>query len=173
MKSSCLCSCHLWPLFHVAKVFSASFWMMLLGHPSSKPTTCWSNIPEISMLDLGKLSRSEKESRTSLQTTRPFTAFNGFDIRFNYRACHSFIPNRPKDAMWIRRVWRGFVAHLDCRKVRPLVSKWPSQTLFHLNYSLVHYNLICHSDTWLQGISAGLRSQDAGSSGIPPGQGWG
>ena len=106
-----------------------------------------------------------------LSVSRMTWAFRDFGMVYGW--CMVGFPSKSKDAMWIRRVWRGFVAHLDCRKVRPVVSKWPSQTLFHLNYSLVHYNLICHSDTWLQGISAGLRSQDAGSSGIPPGQGWG
>lgn len=65
-------SCNTAFLSHLisSKVFSASFWMQLHGHPSPKPTTCWSNMPEINLLDVGKLTKAEKEKRTTLQTTR-------------------------------------------------------------------------------------------------------
>ena len=44
--------------------------MQLLGHPSPKPTTVWSNMREVSLLDMGKLSKQEREKRTTLKTTR-------------------------------------------------------------------------------------------------------
>ena len=44
--------------------------MQLLGHPSPKPTTVWSNMREVSLLDMGKLSKHEREKRTTLKTTR-------------------------------------------------------------------------------------------------------
>ena len=56
---------------NIAQVHSTSFWVMLLGHPSPKPTTCWSNMPEIGLLNQGKLSNAEREKRTTLKTTRP------------------------------------------------------------------------------------------------------
>ena len=40
------------------------------GHPSAKPTKCWSNMPQISLLDLGRLPKEEREAKTFLQTTR-------------------------------------------------------------------------------------------------------
>lgn len=57
-------------IFAISKVHQSTFWMMLHGHPSPKPTIVWSNMMEIQLLDLGCLRKSEREKRTILQTTR-------------------------------------------------------------------------------------------------------
>lgn len=56
-----------------------------------------------------------------------------------YEVCTSFVPNRPKDAMCTPRGSRGLLAHLDCHKVRSLVSNWPHQPPFHLNSLVLKY----------------------------------
>ena len=46
---------------------------MLHGHPSPKPTICWSNMGEIQLLDMGSLKKEVREERTSLKTTRCYS----------------------------------------------------------------------------------------------------
>lgn len=53
--------------------------MMLHGAPSSKPTICFSNMREIGMLDLGTLTVSEKEKRTTKKLTRILPSVNFSD----------------------------------------------------------------------------------------------
>lgn len=43
--------------------------MMLHGASTPKRTTCYSNMPEVHMLDRGKLSKSKREAETSQQLT--------------------------------------------------------------------------------------------------------
>lgn len=48
------------------------FWMQLHGSPTPKPTLLYSCMREIEMLDLGVLSRQEKQKRTEKKLTRYF-----------------------------------------------------------------------------------------------------
>lgn len=45
--------------------------MMQHGAASAKPTVVYSNAPWIQGLNLGTLTRAEREARTELRTTRP------------------------------------------------------------------------------------------------------
>jgi hypothetical protein len=56
--------------------------MALHGGSSAKRTVVYSNIPEIAMLDLGKLTNAEKEKRTTIKTVRSLNA------RFWYGITH-------------------------------------------------------------------------------------
>ena len=51
------------------KVYETSLWMMLHGAPSCKRTILYSNMPEVCRLDLGKLTKHEKETRTTKKLT--------------------------------------------------------------------------------------------------------
>ncbi|CAK9060849.1 unnamed protein product [Durusdinium trenchii] len=64
-----------WLVNYVAYVCSSTFWMQKHGHPSPKPTVCYSNMPEIYKLDLGKLTKVERLENTTLKTTRLFDEF--------------------------------------------------------------------------------------------------
>lgn len=44
--------------------------MLHHGAPTSKRTMCWSNMPEVSLLDLGVLKKEVKEASTSKTLTR-------------------------------------------------------------------------------------------------------
>ena len=46
--------------------------MQLHGGPSPKRTLLWSNMSEISSLDLGKLSKVERERRTTTRTVKKY-----------------------------------------------------------------------------------------------------
>ncbi|CAE7495841.1 unnamed protein product [Symbiodinium pilosum] len=59
-----------WLVNRIAYVYQQSLWMMLHGAPSPKPTLLMSPMRTIYMLDLGVLTKSEREARTSLKTTR-------------------------------------------------------------------------------------------------------
>ena len=56
----------------VAQVHVQRFWMQLHGSPTPKPTLLYSCMREIGMLDLGVLSKQEKEKRTEKKLTRYF-----------------------------------------------------------------------------------------------------
>ena len=58
------------------KVYSTSLWMILHGAESSKRTSLFSNMVEIGLLDLGSLTKSEKEKRTSKALTRTSNAYS-------------------------------------------------------------------------------------------------
>lgn len=51
--------------------------MQLHGAPSPKPTTLWSTMREIASLDLGVLTRAEKEKRTTVSTVRKYVDPSG------------------------------------------------------------------------------------------------
>ncbi len=51
--------------------------MQLHGAPSPKPTSLWSNMREIGLLDLGVLTRAEKEKRTTVSTVRKYHDSSG------------------------------------------------------------------------------------------------
>ena len=52
------------------QVYTQSLWMALHDAPSAKRTVLFSSMATISSLDLGRLSRAERERRTSLATVR-------------------------------------------------------------------------------------------------------
>lgn len=52
------------------EVNQCCFWMMLHGSPTPKRTILYSNMREIGMLDLGKLSNAEKAPRTTSETPK-------------------------------------------------------------------------------------------------------
>lgn len=53
-----------------SEVYECRFWMMLHGAGSPKPTICYSNMTEVRDLDLGRLTKAEKEKRTRTTTVR-------------------------------------------------------------------------------------------------------
>lgn len=59
------------------EVYNTSFWMQLHGAPSPKRTILWSVMREIGNLDLGVLTREERERRTSSQTVRKYVDGSG------------------------------------------------------------------------------------------------
>ena len=64
-------------LFHAkpqTEAFQTEFWMCLHGSPTSKRTIVYSCMQEIQMLDLGPLTKAEKERRTKKKLTRHFPA---------------------------------------------------------------------------------------------------
>lgn len=67
---------HIYKLMHIepphvaTKVFSIRFWMQLHGSPTPKPTMVYSCMGEIESLDLGKLTKEEKERRTQKELVR-------------------------------------------------------------------------------------------------------
>lgn len=67
---------------YFSEVYEQSFWMMLHGNKTPKPTIVYSDMIEIHDLDLGVLTKKEKESRTSAKLTRALTVFG------NNRSCH-------------------------------------------------------------------------------------
>lgn len=60
----------------MSEVHSVAFWMMHHGAGSSKRTVCYSNMQEISLLDLGVLKKSEKEAKKTRTTTRGSYSFD-------------------------------------------------------------------------------------------------
>ena len=58
--------CLLWPVLLAG---TADFWMQLLGGPCPKPTSIWCNSRMVLGLDLGRLPREVRESKT-LETSR-------------------------------------------------------------------------------------------------------
>lgn len=61
-------------------VFKQRFWMQLHGAPSPKPTSMWSNDDYIlDGLDLGPLRKSEREAKTTVETTRKYKDAQGKD----------------------------------------------------------------------------------------------
>ena len=67
-----------------AQVYRCALWMMHHGGPSPKRTWLWSNMREIYQLDLGTLTKHERESKTTSKTVQKYTnskgknAFMGF-----------------------------------------------------------------------------------------------
>lgn len=57
------------------QVYQQNLWMLLHGAPSPKPTTLYSNMIEIAGLNLGVLTRKEKEMRTTAKLTRTLVAY--------------------------------------------------------------------------------------------------
>lgn len=51
--------------------------MALHGSPSPKRTCIWSNMPQVLGLDLGVLTKEEKQRRTSVQTVRKYVNGSG------------------------------------------------------------------------------------------------
>lgn len=47
------------------------------GGPSAKRTWLWSNMPEISEMDRGTLSKAEREEKTKVQTVRKYRDSKG------------------------------------------------------------------------------------------------
>lgn len=61
-------------------VFKQRFWMQLHGAPSPKPTSMGSNDDYIlDGLDLGPLRKSEREAKTTVETTRKYKDAQGKD----------------------------------------------------------------------------------------------
>ena len=54
----------------VAEVFRANFWMQLLGSPTPKRSSVFSNGGWIFGLDLGKLTKQIREQSTRFKSTR-------------------------------------------------------------------------------------------------------
>ena len=54
----------------LTKVHQCYFWMMLHGSATAKRTVLYSNMKEIGMLDLGKLTNVEKAARTTSETVK-------------------------------------------------------------------------------------------------------
>lgn len=52
------------------KVYFVRFWMLHHGAASSKRSVFWGNLSAMNDLDKGKMSRSEKETKTKVKTTR-------------------------------------------------------------------------------------------------------
>ena len=59
----------------LAEVYEVSFWMMLHDAPTPKPTTCYSPMQTVASLDLGKLTKTERERRTNFTTVCVLPAF--------------------------------------------------------------------------------------------------
>lgn len=56
--------------------------MALHGGSSAKRTVVYANIPEVAMLDLGKLTNAEKEERTTIKTVRSLNARFWYGITY-------------------------------------------------------------------------------------------
>ena len=54
----------------IAKVFKQGLWMALHDAPSCKRTILFSTMSTIASLDLGPLTKAEKEKRVTLRTVR-------------------------------------------------------------------------------------------------------
>ena len=65
---------------YIAKVYMCRFWMQLHGGPTPKPTLVYSCMQEIEALNLGKLTKTEKERRTGAVLVRPFVC-----IKFSFQ----------------------------------------------------------------------------------------
>ena len=53
-----------------SQVFQTRFWMMLHGGGTPKPSLAYSNMAEVQGLDLGRLTKAEKQKRTTATTVR-------------------------------------------------------------------------------------------------------
>ena len=60
-----------------AQVYRCALWMMHHGGPSPKRTWLWSNMREIYQLDLGTLTKHERESKTTSKTVQKYTNSKG------------------------------------------------------------------------------------------------
>jgi len=60
-----------------AYVWQIRFWMMLLGHPSPKPSIAYSNGSWIAGLNVGPLKKEFREKNCKLQTTRRYVNKDG------------------------------------------------------------------------------------------------
>jgi len=66
-----------WFCNRVAWVYFTRFWMLHHGAPSSKRTVFWGNLRSMSLLDKGRLSHTERDSKTSVKTTRKYMGKDG------------------------------------------------------------------------------------------------
>ena len=67
------------------ETYTCTLWMALHGAKSSKPTVVYSNMPEVQGFHVGRLTKSEKERRTSVKTTRALH-YASFPRRFGIRS---------------------------------------------------------------------------------------
>ena len=59
-----------------SKVYECRFWMMHHGAPSPKRTICYSNMRQVSLLDMGTLTKAFKEERSGAKLTRTLNALS-------------------------------------------------------------------------------------------------
>ena len=81
--------------------------MMLHGAKSAKPTLTYSNMEEIEMLDLGVLTKSEKEKRTEVALVRSFVAsIATISIVITFRKPSSKLEYMARPTTALRKIYR-------------------------------------------------------------------
>ena len=60
------------------EVYQSTFWMILHGCGSPKPTICFSPMKTIEQLNLGKLTKQKKQELTTLVTVRVWTTCSAY-----------------------------------------------------------------------------------------------
>lgn len=124
----------------MSEAFRVRFWMMLHGAKSAKPTLTYSNMEEIEMLDLGVLTKSEKEKRTEVALVRSFVAsIATISIVITFRKPSSKLEYMARPTTALRKIYRQARAPTLVWN-RPVTGKSVTLNAYIARWKPIHIN---------------------------------